>query len=57
MITDLTGRFAAQQLPVGGEGGRAERALGTPALPANWELLRSKTAGEVGYHLARRGAA
>jgi 16S rRNA (guanine966-N2)-methyltransferase len=26
-------------------------------LPANWELLRSKTAGQVGYHLARRNAA
>ncbi len=35
----------------------AERALGTPALPAGWELLRSKSAGEVGYHLARRGSA
>lgn len=26
-------------------------------LPANWALLRSKTAGQVGYHLARRSAA
>ncbi len=26
-----------------------------PPLPANWELIRSKTAGQVGYHLARRG--
>lgn len=25
-------------------------------LPANWALLRSKTAGQVGYHLARRSA-
>jgi len=24
------------------------------ALPENWELTRSKTAGQVGYHLARR---
>jgi len=22
-------------------------------LPAHWELLKSKSAGEVGYHLAR----
>ena len=26
-----------------------------PALPADWEALRSGTAGEVGYHLFRRG--
>lgn len=25
----------------------------TPALPAGWEIWRSKTAGQVGYHLAR----
>jgi 16S rRNA (guanine966-N2)-methyltransferase len=30
-----------------------ERAAGVPALPPNWELLKSKSAGEVGYHLAR----
>jgi 16S rRNA (guanine966-N2)-methyltransferase len=30
-----------------------ERAAGAPALPAHWELLKSKSAGEVGYHLAR----
>jgi 16S rRNA (guanine966-N2)-methyltransferase len=30
-----------------------ERAAGVPALPAHWELLKSKSAGEVGYHLAR----
>jgi 16S rRNA (guanine966-N2)-methyltransferase len=30
-----------------------ERAGGVPALPAHWELLKSKSAGEVGYHLAR----
>jgi 16S rRNA (guanine966-N2)-methyltransferase len=30
-----------------------ERAAGVPALPADWELLKSKSAGEVGYHLAR----
>jgi 16S rRNA (guanine966-N2)-methyltransferase len=27
---------------------------GTPGLPTGWTLLRSKRAGEVGYHLARR---
>ncbi len=27
---------------------------GVPALPAGWTMLRSKSAGEVGYHLARR---
>jgi 16S rRNA (guanine966-N2)-methyltransferase len=31
----------------------AERSLGAPALPPEWELLKSKSAGEVGYHLAR----
>jgi 16S rRNA (guanine966-N2)-methyltransferase len=31
----------------------AERSAGRPVLPAGWELLRSKSAGEVGYHLAR----
>ena len=31
----------------------AEREL-VPLLPANWELYRSKTTGQVGYHLARR---
>jgi len=30
---------------------------GPPELPAGWTLLRSKRAGEVGYHLARRGPA
>jgi 16S rRNA (guanine966-N2)-methyltransferase len=30
-----------------------ERSAGAPALPAHWELLKSKSAGEVGYHLAR----
>jgi 16S rRNA (guanine966-N2)-methyltransferase len=30
-----------------------ERIAGVPALPAHWELLKSKSAGEVGYHLAR----
>jgi 16S rRNA (guanine966-N2)-methyltransferase len=30
---------------------------GAPALPAGWVLLRSKKAGDVGYHLARRQAA
>ena len=32
-------------------------ANGIPALPEGWTLLRSKKAGDVGYHLARRGAA
>lgn len=31
----------------------SERQLGAPTLPASWELLKSKSAGEVGYHLAR----
>jgi 16S rRNA (guanine966-N2)-methyltransferase len=30
-----------------------ERVAGIPALPPHWELLKSKSAGEVGYHLAR----
>ncbi|MDP9009337.1 MAG: 16S rRNA (guanine(966)-N(2))-methyltransferase RsmD [Pseudomonadota bacterium] len=30
-----------------------ERTAGIPELPAHWELLKSKSAGEVGYHLAR----
>jgi 16S rRNA (guanine966-N2)-methyltransferase len=30
-----------------------ERTAGVPALPAHWELLKSKSAGEVGYHLVR----
>ena len=30
-----------------------ERAAGAPTLPASWEMLKSKSAGEVGYHLAR----
>jgi 16S rRNA (guanine966-N2)-methyltransferase len=29
------------------------RSQGAPALPSHWELLKSKSAGEVGYHLAR----
>jgi 16S rRNA (guanine966-N2)-methyltransferase len=33
-----------------------ERAAGVPTLPARWELLKSKSAGEVGYHLARVNA-
>ena len=28
---------------------------GEPAIPDGWTLLRSKRAGDVGYHLARRG--
>jgi 16S rRNA (guanine966-N2)-methyltransferase len=30
---------------------------GEPTLPAGWQMHRSKRAGDVGYHLARRGAA
>jgi len=30
-----------------------EKSAGVPLLPARWELLKSKSAGEVGYHLAR----
>ena len=32
----------------------AAAAAGAPELPSGWSLLRSKRAGEVGYHLARR---
>jgi len=32
----------------------APAAAGEPALPPGWTLLKSKRAGEVGYHLARR---
>ncbi len=31
----------------------SERDSGPPALPEYWELVKSKFAGEVGYHLAR----
>jgi 16S rRNA (guanine966-N2)-methyltransferase len=34
----------------------AEKGL-VPELPENWEMLRSKQAGQVGYHLARRSRA
>jgi len=30
-----------------------EKSDGVPELPAHWELLKSKSAGEVGYHLVR----
>jgi 16S rRNA (guanine966-N2)-methyltransferase len=33
-----------------------EKAAGAPALPSHWELLKSKSAGEVGYHLVRVNA-
>ncbi len=33
-----------------------EKAAGKPVLPESWELLKSKSAGEVGYHLARAKA-
>jgi 16S rRNA (guanine966-N2)-methyltransferase len=32
----------------------AERALRAPPLPESWSLIRSKQAGQVGYHLAVR---
>lgn len=32
------------------------RTAGVPGLPLHWELLKSKSAGEVGYHLARVNA-
>jgi 16S rRNA (guanine966-N2)-methyltransferase len=31
----------------------SERESGAPLLPAEWDLVKSKSAGEVGYHLAR----
>jgi 16S rRNA (guanine966-N2)-methyltransferase len=50
----------ASRLDAGGwlQGGgwiylEGERAAGLPAIPARWELVKSKSAGEVGYHLAR----
>lgn len=30
-----------------------ERQAGAPDLPPGWDLVKSKSAGEVGYHLAR----
>jgi 16S rRNA (guanine966-N2)-methyltransferase len=30
-----------------------EKTAGLPRLPSHWEVLKSKSAGEVGYHLAR----
>jgi 16S rRNA (guanine966-N2)-methyltransferase len=33
-----------------------EKTGGLPPLPPHWELLKSKSAGEVGYHLARVNA-
>lgn len=35
----------------------APAATGAPELPAGWTLVKSKRAGEVGYHLARRDVA
>lgn len=68
-IVFLDPPFAAQaladtcrRLDQGGwlrEGGLAylenPASAGVPELPPGWSLLRSKRAGEVGYHLARRG--
>jgi 16S rRNA (guanine966-N2)-methyltransferase len=31
-----------------------EKSAGVPSLPPHWDLLKSKFAGEVGYHLARK---
>jgi 16S rRNA (guanine966-N2)-methyltransferase len=33
-----------------------QKTEGVPAVPAHWHLLKSKSAGEVGYHLARVNA-
>jgi 16S rRNA (guanine966-N2)-methyltransferase len=33
-----------------------EKKAGVPALPSHWEVLKSKSAGEVGYHLVRVNA-
>jgi 16S rRNA (guanine966-N2)-methyltransferase len=33
-----------------------EKSAGPPPLPSHWELLKSKSAGDVGYHLARVGS-
>jgi 16S rRNA (guanine966-N2)-methyltransferase len=30
-----------------------EKSAGIPGIPPHWQLLKSKSAGEVGYHLAR----
>lgn len=35
----------------------AEKTLDIPDIPANWRIVRSKTAGQVGYHLALRHTA
>jgi 16S rRNA (guanine966-N2)-methyltransferase len=32
------------------------RSAGSPPIPSHWELVKSKSAGEVGYHLARAQA-
>ncbi len=34
----------------------AASKAGLPAMPPNWHVVRSKTAGEVGYHLVERMA-
>jgi 16S rRNA (guanine966-N2)-methyltransferase len=33
-----------------------EKKAGVPAVPPHWEVLKSKSAGEVGYHLLRVNA-
>jgi 16S rRNA (guanine966-N2)-methyltransferase len=45
------GGWLAQKASIYMEGAADD---GAPVLPANWTLVKSKTAGQVGYHLARR---
>jgi 16S rRNA (guanine966-N2)-methyltransferase len=33
-----------------------EKKAGVPGMPSHWEVLKSKSAGEVGYHLVRVNA-
>lgn len=56
---DALGEYAAR-IEAGGwvRGGgwiylEGARSAGPPAVPARWQLVHSKSAGEVGYHLAR----
>ena len=46
-----TDRFVHERLPP-----REQWPVLRYDLPAGWTLMRSKRAGDVGYHLARRGA-
>jgi 16S rRNA (guanine966-N2)-methyltransferase len=58
-LADLCRRIEAQGvLRPGGLAYLEDAATrGAPGLPPGWTLLRSRRAGEVGYHLARRGPA